>query len=234
MENKYKLTDNTLEITNSKGDITILHQIEALKDFKYVHKGELGGYIESESNLSQEGNCWVGYGVKVLENSVITDNVFVKGHSEIYNSRLWDNAIVSNCLLVKNSSILDNAIVIDVARVEDSTIAANADIRGMESSVVNSVLKGKCKIFKTPISNAEIIGDAFIQGLGDYMVFKNWWSSGRFITWTRSNNMWKAGCFYGTGEDLIKKAYKDSLLSGREYSRVVKYVNDILKDYSSL
>ena len=39
MENKYKLTDNALEITNSKGDITILHQIEALKDFKYVRKG---------------------------------------------------------------------------------------------------------------------------------------------------------------------------------------------------
>ena len=30
--------------------------------------------------------------------------------------------------------------------------------------------------------------------------------------------------------ELIAKAYKDSEKSGREYERVVKYVNDILKE----
>lgn len=34
----------------------------------------------------------------------------------------------------------------------------------------------------------------------------------------------------GTGEELIAKAYKDSEKSGREYERVVKYVNDIFKE----
>lgn len=42
--------------------------------------------------------------------------------------------------------------------------------------------------------------------------------------------MWKVGCFYGTGEELIAKAYKDSELSGREYKKAVKYVKSILKD----
>ena len=40
--------------------------------------------------------------------------------------------------------------------------------------------------------------------------------------------MWKVGCFYGTGEELITKAYKDSELSGREYERVVNYIVSIL------
>ena len=40
--------------------------------------------------------------------------------------------------------------------------------------------------------------------------------------------MWKVGCFYGTGKELIEKAYKDSELSGREYKRVVDYVESIL------
>lgn len=31
--------------------------------------------------------------------------------------------------------------------------------------------------------------------------------------------MWKVGCFYGTGEELIKKAYKDSEKIGREYEK---------------
>ena len=42
--------------------------------------------------------------------------------------------------------------------------------------------------------------------------------------------MWKVGCFYGTGEELIAKAYKDSELSGREYKRVVGYVESMLRD----
>ena len=42
--------------------------------------------------------------------------------------------------------------------------------------------------------------------------------------------MWKVGCFYGTGEELIQKAYKDSEKSGREYERVVRYVESILAD----
>lgn len=42
--------------------------------------------------------------------------------------------------------------------------------------------------------------------------------------------MWRVGCFYGTGKALIAKAYKDSKVSGREYERVVKYVEQIKKD----
>lgn len=71
---------------------------------------------------------------------------------------------------------------------------------------------------------------ARVSDSADYIVFKNWWSSGRYFTWTRSNNMWKVGCFYGTGEELIKKAYADSEKSGREYERIVKYVESILAD----
>ena len=77
---------------------------------------------------------------------------------------------------------------------------------------------------------AHVCGEACVCGKADYIVFKNWWSSGRYFTWTRSNNMWSVGCFYGTGEELIKKAYADSEKSGREYERVVKYVRSILDD----
>lgn len=38
----------------------------------------------------------------------------------------------------------------------------------------------------------------------------------------RSNKMWKVGCFFGTGDELIAKAYKDSELSGRCYEAVVR------------
>lgn len=70
-------------------------------------------------------------------------------------------------------------------------------------------------------------GYAVIKKMSDYIVFKNWWSSGRYFTWTRSNDMWSAGCFHGTGEELIKKAYADSEEKGREYERIVRYVESI-------
>lgn len=75
-----------------------------------------------------------------------------------------------------------------------------------------------------------IYGDAIVRNNSDYILFKNWWSSGRYFTWTRSNNMWCVGCFYGTGDELIAKAYQDSKLSGREYERVVNYVKSILEE----
>ena len=57
---------------------------------------------------------------------------------------------------------------------------------------------------------------------------------GQYFTYTRSYEMWKVGCLYDTGEELIQKAYKDSEVSGREYKRIVEYIeamyNDLEKD----
>ena len=75
---------------------------------------------------------------------------------------------------------------------------------------------------------ADVCGNARIESMRDYIVFKNWWSSGRYFTWTKSNNMWKVGCFYGSGEELIKKAYRDSKESGDKYKAVVEFVNNNL------
>ena len=51
---KFKLTSETKVFLGKT-----LYRIEALIDFGIVEKGELGGYIEKETNLSQNGNAWV-------------------------------------------------------------------------------------------------------------------------------------------------------------------------------
>ena len=56
------------------------------------------------------------------------------------------------------------------------------------------------------------------------IIFKNHFSSGRYFTWTRSNDMWSVGCFYGTGEELIQKAYADSERKGKFYEAYVNFV----------
>ena len=109
-----------------------LYRIKATTDFGDVKKGELGGYIEKEENLSENGNAWVS-------------------------------------------------------------------------------------------------GDAEVKSQKDYIVFKNSWSSFRWLTYTKSNKMWKVGCFYGTGQELIEKAYEDSEKSGKCYEAYVNLVLELEK-----
>lgn len=75
---KYKLTDETTDVLG----IT-LHRVKALKDFDDVKKGELGGYVESERNLSQAGNCWVYGNARVYGNAWVYDNAKVCGDAMI-------------------------------------------------------------------------------------------------------------------------------------------------------
>ena len=108
----------------------------------------------------------------------------------------------------------------------NAKVSGNAKVCGDAKVWGNAKVSGNAEVW----GNAKVCGDAKVWGNADYIVFKNWWSSGRYFTWTRSNNMWLVGCFYGTGEELIKKAYQDSEKSGREYERVVKFVQSILED----
>ena len=78
---KYELTKNFIEHNGKK-----LYQIKALKNFGYVRAGDLGGYIEKESNLSQEGYCWVYDEAKVYGYAKVYDNAEVSGNAEVYGN----------------------------------------------------------------------------------------------------------------------------------------------------
>ena len=224
MGKKYKLTDETINLNG-----VTLYRIEALKDFGEIKKGDKGGFIESENNLAHEGNAWVSDNARVygdacvFDNAQVYGNAFVSGYAQVYgNAFVYGNAWASdNARLCGYAWVSDNARVYGDANVcDDSSVFGNALVYDNARVYGDALVRGY----------ACVCGDAEISNKSDYIVFQNWWSSGRYFTWTRSNNMWSVGCFYGTGEELIKKAYKDSELSGREYERIVKYVEEIRKD----
>ena len=70
---KYSLTKNKKEYFG----IT-LFQIKAESDFGDVEKGDLGGWIEKEENLSQEGNAWVSGDARVF------GDAWVYGDARVY------------------------------------------------------------------------------------------------------------------------------------------------------
>lgn len=197
----YELTNETIEF-----DGHTLHRIRCTESFCGVIKGALGGFIEDYGNLCDK--AWVGDEAKVYDGAFVNCQAHVCGHACVSRGAcISDRAIVAD-----NASVSGEVFIGGDARIFNDTLIKPA--RGA------IVIKGATKI----------IGDAVIESKHDWIVFKNWWSSGRFFTWTRSNDMWSVGCFYGTGKDLIAKAYKDSKVSGREYERVVKYVEWIKKD----
>ena len=99
----------------------------------------------------------------------------------------------------------------------DARVSGNVEVSGNARVYGNAWVSG----------NAWVYGDAEVSKLNDHIVFKNSWSSGRYFTYTRSNQKWRVGCFYGTSEELIKKAYQDSEDSGRHYEAYVNFVKTL-------
>lgn len=135
-EKKYELTDEIWEL-----DGHILHRIRALRDFGDVTEGLHGGFIESEDNLSHEGDCWVG------------DAASVYGNAKVYG-----NAMVYDC-----ASVYDDAEVYGEAEV-----CENADVYGKAKVYGNADVYGRAKVYGSAsvYENAVVKGNAEICGWG--------------------------------------------------------------------
>ena len=186
-------------------------------------------------NARVYGSAWVSDNAEVSIDARVYGNAWVSGKACVSgNAHVYGKAIVcDNAHVYGNAKVYDRAGVYDKAWVYgEARVYGNARVSGNAWVYDNAWVYGEARVSgKACVSdNAEVSGNAIINTNADYIVFKNWWSSLRYFTWTRSNNKWCVGCFYGTGEELIAKAYKDSDKSGREYERVVRYVESILEN----
>ena len=260
MNKKFELTEGTMVLDNGKVLHRIRAVSDfTLSNGATVHAGDLGGWVEKEDNLSQTGKAWVYGDARVYGEARIYDDARVFGKASVYGSaEVFDSARVFGSAEVYNAAaVYDSARVYGEARVGGSAaVFASAlvygkariygyaeicgDARVYEEAVVHcdSVVCGEARVYGTADvggsarvnGSAKITGDAQVESSLDYAVFKNTWSSGRWFTYTRSNKMWTAGCFHGTGAELIEKAYKDSDLSGRCYESIVRAQEAIEKE----
>lgn len=89
---KFELTSET-KLCSGK----TLFRIRALVAFGDVDAGELGGWIEKESNLSQSGDAWVSGDARVYGNARVSGNAWVYGDARVYERRaiMWISVIGS-------------------------------------------------------------------------------------------------------------------------------------------
>ena len=87
---KYEITDI------AHPDNPKLHRIRALTDVGTdVHKGDLGGFVETEDNLDQEGFAWIGKDAIACEDSYIGGDAI-----------LADSAVARDSAYVGNNAVI--------------------------------------------------------------------------------------------------------------------------------
>lgn len=178
---KYELTSEFITICR-----TNLYRIKALKDFGDVKRGDLGGFIEKEENLAQEGDCWV-YDRAIVKNKArIYDNVRIKNRAIVkdnakisYDAQILDfavvgdNAVVSQNAIVKQNSRIDgdthvcgSCIIQDDAHIsQKATVKGKANISGASVIGGNAVIDDCAIITDTTVikDNAIVKGNSIIE-----------------------------------------------------------------------
>lgn len=124
--NNVKLTGNTIEY-----DGYTLYQIKAVNDIEChdVVKGDLGGYIDKSSIITDNG--WISDNAKVYNNSIISDNGYA-----------GNNSIVRNySTITGNGSVKDDNLVTD-----NSHIQGNATCLQFNPIIYNSIIKDNAQV----------------------------------------------------------------------------------------
>lgn len=146
MSNKYKLTNETIVFEGR-----LLHRIQAVKAFRNIEKGELGGYVESEDNLSQDGLAWIDSNAKVYDKARVFNNAQVVDDAQVYDTAvIGDNARVSGESVVRRN-----------ARVFGSTIVGeNAEISGEAKVYGQAIIRHRAHVY----GDAEVYENAKVSG----------------------------------------------------------------------
>ena len=215
VEKKYELLlDNTFTI----GTIT-LYRIRALRDFGTVKKGDLGGFVQSEKNLSHEGTCWLHDFSKSYHSGLVEKDAQIHHKAEVRNfaiatdfATMWDySALEGNSVLGGHAKTKNWSTVGDDSRVTEYAIITQHAITGGRARVGGNVLvggyvhiRGQAKVD----GNGTISGGIYIHGnstiSGTYTLFGKFTLTGQtFIT--SNSDLMVFRCFWNS--DLSELVY---------------------------
>lgn len=141
-------------------------RVQALKDFNDVKKGDRGGYVESEDNLSFEpgDNSWV-YDESIVhgDGKVEKDSVVYK-NTEVEDSRITNASNVSHNSNIKNSRIsgstVQNAETF-YANIKDSELSHEVKVKN--SRVENSQVENGSEVYNSKMKDSTLVNDAKIS-----------------------------------------------------------------------
>lgn len=153
MEKKYSIVkEDSIEFNGHT-----LYRIRAERDIPehWVTKGDIGGYIEKEDNLSQEGDCFVNNNAKVYGESKFTNEAYACGDAVVKNIITDETFFSDNSITFADevSTIKGSAMIMGDARVQFKTpvceLGDGSDIGG---NVVVVIFPKSCTISDSQIA----------------------------------------------------------------------------------
>jgi len=155
-----------------------LHRIRALKTFEIakgttVSRGDIGGYVESERNLSQDGRAWIFSDAVCCDSAQISGNAVASGGVVVRDSatvsgdaRIRDRVIISDDATVSGSVFAcDQVEILGTAQVRGSAILC--DYVTVHSATVEgaSILSDRVLVCEgAVVSDEELCGDMIVRG----------------------------------------------------------------------
>ena len=154
-DKKYEITDIAHPVYSE------LHRIRALRQVREdVPVGELGGYVQSEANLSQDNDeAWL------YDDSISRDEACVRD-----DARLYEQAMAQDLALARGSVIMygnaiacDNAIVTGGRICNGALVCGNARVRENTVTHIAPVVAGHCVVM------GDLAGKVVVSGSGSIL-----------------------------------------------------------------
>mgnify|MGYP003627980356 CR=1 FL=1 len=134
-----------------------VYRVVALKSFGNVTKGDIGGWVEDEDNLSQQGNCWIFDEAMAVNRSMVAGNAEMHDYSKMLDdSMIWDHSrMYDNAQMCNNSGMYDNSKMLNNSEMHDSSEMWD-----------NSKMSGNSKMFNNSrmYGTAELLGNSKMRG----------------------------------------------------------------------
>jgi len=206
MTKKYEITEDHIIFAGK-----VLHRIRATKDIIFAKKGDKGGFIESERNLSQDGQCWIADDAKVFDNALVENDAIVYQRATIS-----DHATISDYARISGSAqVRDYARIVDVANVNgEAEIRDGVLVHGCAKVTDHARLFGECEVGGRGTiggrvyinAHARFVGDYNIRDYRDYLIVGPIGRMGNFLTVITRTGMTVIGNFEGSLNELEREA----------------------------
>ncbi|HFV6659530.1 TPA: YdcK family protein [Escherichia coli] len=225
----------------------LLRQIIAISDFNDVIAGTAGGWIDRETVLAQEGNCWI-----YDQNAIAFGGTVISGNTRITGtSVLWGEVYATDNVWIDNSEISQGAYISDSVTIHDSLVCGQCRIFGhalinQHSMIVAAQgltpdhqlllqIYDRARVSASRIVHqAQIYGDAviryaFIEHRAEVFDFAS-------IEGNEENNVWLCDCAKVYGHAQVKAGIEEDAIPTIHYSsQVVEYAivegNCVLKHH---
>lgn len=162
------------------GEEKVLDDGIVVKRIRRVSDGLVGGWIESELNLSTSGTCFVYDEAVVFNMSLVVDNASARDNVYVSDTVIGDSAVVKGNSRVTGCSVIGNAVVdVDDTEVCDIGVDGHKVIKtGYESNVNDYLARAIDGAADDAIIDEEYVTNKVLhkgrRGDGKYKFTRDW------------------------------------------------------------